>query len=141
MWCSLRLFNVRFGADYFRACRAYQFWRANAGAFRTCFHMKGYSGHALRIAKWAFFFGGVRELVHRCVEAETVEEQARIWDQHIKPVFFTPWITRLFLANPSVSLLGLCPLSRLTLFSQDIPVECSGRPGACLECKWGILLY
>ena len=79
---------------------AYQFWRANATAFRSCFHMRGYSGHALRLAKWAFFFGGVREWVRRFVEAESVEEQGRIWDAHLKPVLLAPWITRLFFANP-----------------------------------------
>ena len=62
--------------------------------------MRGYSGHALRLAKWAFFFGGVRKWVRRLVEAETVEEQGRIWDDHLKPVLLGPWITKLFLANP-----------------------------------------
>ena len=81
---------------------AYQFWRANASAFRKCFHMQGYSGHALRLAKWAFFFGGVRGWVRRFVEAETVEEQGRIWDMHLKPVLLAPWITRLFFSNPYV---------------------------------------
>ena len=62
--------------------------------------MCGYSGHALRLAKWAFWLGGVKEWVQRFVNAETVEEQGQIWDEHIKPVLLAPWITRLFLANP-----------------------------------------
>lgn len=64
--------------------------------------MCGYSGHALRIAKWAFFLGGVRKWVRRMVEAESVEEQGRIWDRHLRPVLLAPWISRLFLANPYV---------------------------------------
>ena len=38
--------------------------------------------------------------VQRFVEAESVEEQGRIWDAHLKPVLLAPWITRLFFANP-----------------------------------------
>ena len=94
-----------------RVCRAYQFWRANAGAFRACFHMCGYSGHALRVAKWAFRLGGVRRWARRMADAGSVEEQGRIWDEHLRPVLLAPWIARLFLANPSVLLfcfLGSC---------------------------------
>lgn len=62
--------------------------------------MCGYSGHALRLAKWAFWLGGVRERVHEFVSAETVEAQGRIWDAYLRPVLLAPWIARLFLANP-----------------------------------------
>ena len=61
---------------------AYQFWRANAGAFRAGFHTCGYSGHALRIAKWAFTLGGVRHWAARMATADAVQEQGRIWDAH-----------------------------------------------------------
>ena len=101
--CVFPLHICRQSTPSHRACtlhRAYQFWRANAGAFRKGFHMQGYSGHALRLAKWAFFFGGVRGWVRRFVEAETVEEQGRIWDERLKPVLLAPWITKLFLSNP-----------------------------------------
>ncbi len=80
--------------------RAYQFWRANASAFHSGFHMQGYSGHALRLAKWAFLLGGVRKWVRRFVDAESLEEQGRIWDHHLRPVLLAPWITKLFFANP-----------------------------------------
>ncbi|PSR97105.1 hypothetical protein PHLCEN_2v4386 [Hermanssonia centrifuga] len=79
---------------------AYQFWRANASAFHSGFHMQGYSGHALRLAKWAFLLGGVRKWVRRFVDAESLEEQGRIWDHHLRPVLLAPWITKLFFANP-----------------------------------------
>ena len=79
---------------------AYQFWRANASAFHTNFHMRGYSGHALRVAKWAFALGGVRGWVARMCGARTLEEQGRIWDEHLRPVLLAPWVERLFLANP-----------------------------------------
>ena len=54
----------------------------------------------MRLAKWAFWFGGVRHWVQQAVNADTVKEQGHIWEEHIKPVVLTPWITRLFLANP-----------------------------------------
>jgi betaine lipid synthase len=81
-------------------CSAYQFWRANASAFASAFYMRGYSGHALRLAKWAFFLGGVRDWVARFVDAPTVDEQARIWEEHLRPVLLAPWVYRLFLSNP-----------------------------------------
>lgn len=62
--------------------------------------MQGYSGHALRLAKYAFALGGVRKWVHRMLAAETLEEQGRIWDKHLRPVLLAPWISKLFLANP-----------------------------------------
>ena len=61
--------------------------------------MRGYSGHALRVAKYAFALGGVRRWVARMAAAETVAEQGRIWDAHLRPVLLAPWIARLFLAG------------------------------------------
>ncbi|KAI0699007.1 hypothetical protein BC835DRAFT_1268331, partial [Cytidiella melzeri] len=99
---------------------AYQFWRANTAAFRSCFHMCGYSGHALRLAKWAFWLGGVKEWVQKFVSAETVEEQGRIWDEHLRPVLLAPWIARLFLANPAFcwNALGV-PMNQMKCFLNE----------------------
>ena len=66
--------------------------------------MRGYSGHALRLAQFAFLLGGVRKWVKQFIEAETLEEQGRIWERHLKPVLLAPWIIRLFLANPCVQI-------------------------------------
>ncbi len=96
-WPKSRLLTFRYVFN-----RAYQFWRANASTFKAGFHTCGYSGHALRLARWAFKLGGVSAWVERMAEAPTVEEQGRIWDKHVKPVLLAPWITRLFLANPYV---------------------------------------
>ncbi|EKM51071.1 uncharacterized protein PHACADRAFT_165696 [Phanerochaete carnosa HHB-10118-sp] len=79
---------------------AYQFWRANANAFRSGFHTCGYSGQAVWISKWAFRLGGVRRWVARMADAETVEEQGRIWDEHLRPVLLSPWFDKLCLTNP-----------------------------------------
>ncbi|GJE99974.1 related to Betaine lipid synthase [Phanerochaete sordida] len=99
---------------------AYQFWRANTSAFRTGFHMRGYSGHALRVAKYAFALGGVRRWVARMAAAETVAEQGRIWDEHLRPVLLAPWIARLFLANPVFlwNALGV-PINQMNCFLKE----------------------
>lgn len=80
--------------------RAYQFWHANASAFASSFYMCGYSGHALRLAKWAFFLGGVRPWVERFANAATVEEQTRIWEERLRPVLLAPWVYKLIISNP-----------------------------------------
>ncbi|KAI0338707.1 hypothetical protein BDW22DRAFT_1415383 [Trametopsis cervina] len=99
---------------------AYQFWRANASAFRTSFHMRGYSGHALRLARWAAWLGGATEWVQKLVEAETVEEQGRIWDEHLKPVLLAPWIAKVFFANPAFcwNALGV-PMNQMNCFLEE----------------------
>ncbi|KAF7798762.1 hypothetical protein EIP86_009987 [Pleurotus ostreatoroseus] len=79
---------------------AYQFWRANASAFRVGFHTRGYSGLALRLIRYALLCGGVRGWVRAMLDAETLEEQGRIWDKHLKPVILSPWVTSLFFSNP-----------------------------------------
>ena len=82
--------------------------------------MCGYSGHALRIAKWAFALGGVRHWVSRMVGAETVEEQGRIWDEHLRPVLLAPWIGQLFFANPVFlwNALGV-PINQMNCFLKE----------------------
>ncbi|KAI0084521.1 hypothetical protein BDY19DRAFT_1060226 [Irpex rosettiformis] len=99
---------------------AYQFWRANASAFHTSFHMCGYSGHALRLAKWAFWLGGVREWVDKFVGAETLEEQGKIWDEHLRGVVLAPWMSRLVLANPAFcwNALGV-PINQMNCFLNE----------------------
>jgi betaine lipid synthase len=84
----------------FLSSPAYQFWRAKAYAFRTSFHHCGYSGHALRIAAWAFKIGGVSAWVDKFIDASTIEQQAKIWDEYLRPAFLTPWITKLIFGNP-----------------------------------------
>jgi betaine lipid synthase len=40
---------------------AYQYWCLNETSFADNFHFRGYSGHALRLAQWAFWLAGVRK--------------------------------------------------------------------------------
>ncbi|KIP07889.1 hypothetical protein PHLGIDRAFT_510955 [Phlebiopsis gigantea 11061_1 CR5-6] len=99
---------------------AYQFWRANAAAFRKGLHTCGYSGHALRIARWAFALGGARAWVARMVRAETLAEQSALWDAHVRPVLLAPWVSRLFLANPVFlwNALGV-PINQMNCFLRE----------------------
>ena len=95
--------------------------------------MCGYSGHALRVAKWAFRLGGVRRWARRMADAGSVEEQGRIWDEHLRPVLLAPWIARLFLANPSVLLFfsGLCVADWVDVYVCVTGCFCGTRLG-CL---------
>lgn len=40
---------------------AYQYWCINETSFADNFHFRGYSGHALRLAQWAFWLAGVKK--------------------------------------------------------------------------------
>ncbi|CDS01335.1 hypothetical protein [Sporisorium scitamineum] len=58
---------------------AYQFWRLNTRAFDNAFYFRGYSGHALRLAKFAFTVTGVRRWVEKMCTANSVAEQQDIF--------------------------------------------------------------
>ncbi|KAJ3558112.1 hypothetical protein NM688_g1112 [Phlebia brevispora] len=54
------------------------------------------------------------------VEAQTVEEQGRIWDKHLKPVLLAPWIAKLFFSNPVFlwNALGV-PINQMNCFLKE----------------------
>ncbi|KAM0746256.1 hypothetical protein T439DRAFT_360574 [Meredithblackwellia eburnea MCA 4105] len=85
----------------FLTSHAYQFWRANDQSFASQFYLRGYSGWALRLAKLAFWVGGIQDYVHPFCAAETLEEQKKIWEEKLRPVLLSNWLVNLFLANPA----------------------------------------
>ncbi|KZT58301.1 hypothetical protein CALCODRAFT_432835 [Calocera cornea HHB12733] len=79
---------------------AYTFWRINSKAYHSSFYRRGYSGWALRLAKWVFSFAGVSDFVDQICECDTVEEQDKIWREKIRPVILNKAFVDLVLSNP-----------------------------------------
>lgn len=78
---------------------AYQFWRINDDAFSTSFYHRGYSGWALRLAQILFQLAGVSEDVNKMCQADTLVDQAKIWEEKLQPVLLNPVVVAL-LKNP-----------------------------------------
>jgi betaine lipid synthase len=84
----------------FLSSHAYQFWRLNSDAFKSSFYRRGYSGWALRLAKFAFWMGGASGAVERLCKAETIEEQQKIWNESIRPIVLKPSLIKFVAENP-----------------------------------------
>ncbi|EPQ30272.1 uncharacterized protein PFL1_02388 [Pseudozyma flocculosa PF-1] len=99
---------------------AYQFWRLNTSAFDKAFYFRGYSGHALRLAKIAFTLTGVNRHVKAMSLASTVEEQQRIWDTKLRSTLINKPLIRLFLSNPAFlwNALGV-PMNQYQIFLDE----------------------
>ena len=74
---------------------AYQFWRSNVDAFSSSFYMHGYSGLALRLAKFIFKIARVTDDVKKMCDSDTLEEQAAIWHEKLRPVLLNPVVVAL----------------------------------------------
>jgi betaine lipid synthase len=103
----------------FLSSHAYQFWRLHSNAFSSAFYMRGYSGWALRLAKWVFKLAGVSKEVKALCYAETLEEQERIWIENLRPVLLNK-LTVALLKNPVFcwNALGV-PLNQRKLFLDE----------------------
>ncbi|KAF8325155.1 S-adenosyl-L-methionine-dependent methyltransferase [Cantharellus anzutake] len=84
----------------FLSSAAFQFWSVNANAFNSSFYLRGYSGWALRIAKWLFWATGMSGEVRRICEAETLMEQDEIWRRSLRKVFVEGQFVRWLVNNP-----------------------------------------
>lgn len=103
---------------------AYQFWRTNNSSFDKAFYFRGYSGHALRLAKAAFQLMGVRKDVDKMCTTRSIEEQKQIWDTKVRKTIINETLIRLFLANPAFlwNALGV-PMNQLNIFKKEGSVE------------------
>lgn len=99
---------------------AYQFWRLNNNYFDRAFYFRGYSGHALRLAKIAFKLCGVQKHVDAFCNTKTVEEQQLIWDKHLRNTLINKTMIRLFLSNPAFlwNALGV-PMNQYNCFRNE----------------------
>lgn len=104
---------------------AYQFWRLNNNYFDRAFYFRGYTGHALRLAKVAFYLAGVRKHVDTFCNAKTVQEQQEIWDRHLRSTMINRKMIRLVLSNPAFlwNALGV-PMNQYNCFrNEGVSVE------------------
>ncbi|KAH0445918.1 hypothetical protein IEQ34_025248 [Dendrobium chrysotoxum] len=104
---------------------AYQFWRLNNHYFDRAFYFRGYTGHALRLAKFAFAIARVQKHVNAFCQAKTVEEQQQIWDKHLRGTMINRQMIRLVLSNPAFlwNALGV-PMNQYNCFlNEGVSVE------------------
>ncbi|KAJ7147757.1 S-adenosyl-L-methionine-dependent methyltransferase [Mycena filopes] len=78
---------------------AYAFWRANEDAFSSAFYLRGYSGWAIYLMNIVFKCAGVSQHVEEFCNADTLQEQDRIWWTHLRPVMLNPVVVAL-MKNP-----------------------------------------
>lgn len=99
---------------------AYQFWRLNTHCWDRGFYFRGYSGHALRLAKTAFNLAGVNKHVKAMCQASTLEEQASIWNRKVRKVLINKTLINLFLSNPAFlwNALGV-PMNQYNCFRDE----------------------
>ena len=99
---------------------AYQFWKSNNRSFERAFYFRGYSGHALRLAKTAFqLLGAKKDVVQMCT-TKSLEEQKRIWDTKVRKTIINEALIRVFLSNPAFlwNALGV-PMNQFNMFKNE----------------------
>lgn len=103
---------------------AYQFWKTNNKSFDRAFYFRGYSGHALRLAKTVFQLLGAQKNVERMCTTTSLEEQKKIWDTKVRKTIINETLIRLFLSNPAFlwNALGV-PMNQLNIFKNEGSVE------------------
>lgn len=99
---------------------AYQFWRLNTHCWDRNFYFRGYSGHALRLAKTLFQLAGVNKWAQRMCEAPTLEQQQSIWAKHLRRILINKTFINLVLSNPAFlwNALGV-PINQYNCFRNE----------------------
>ncbi|CAO3633981.1 unnamed protein product [Cunninghamella blakesleeana] len=102
---------------------AYQYWSQHSDRFSHKFYKTGYSGLALSIFEWWVRMNGLSKHVQNMCEAKTIEEQKRIWLEHIRPAMFSPMIRKV-LNNPMFmwNALGV-PMNQMNMFLQECTTQ------------------
>ena len=75
---------------------AYRFWNSHRDAFSSGFYLQGYSGWAIRIMTFVFRLTGVSGNIGEICNADTLQQQCRIWKECIKPVLLNAFVVALF---------------------------------------------
>ncbi|GAB5588324.1 hypothetical protein Unana1_03224 [Umbelopsis nana] len=98
---------------------ALQYWSHNSDRFSHKFYKTGYSGLALTLVEWWIKMQGLQQDVREMCNAETIEEQKRIWAEKIRPAIFSPMIRKV-LNNPMFmwNALGV-PMNQMNMFLKD----------------------
>ncbi|WOO81404.1 uncharacterized protein LOC62_03G004932 [Vanrija pseudolonga] len=104
----------------FLSSHAYAYWKTHADQFSRNFYFRGYSGWALRLAQVAFFLAGVSGDVKKVCNANSVDEQIRIWNKRLRPVLLNQVMLKGFLGNPVFNWHALgVPRNQMNCFLQD----------------------
>ncbi|KAJ6546781.1 hypothetical protein B0H19DRAFT_1162471, partial [Mycena capillaripes] len=85
-------------APYLSAA-AYDFWRAHDDAFSSAFYLRGYSGWAIYVMRLVFKCARASGHVKDFCNADTLQEQDRIWWAHLRPLMLNPVVVAL-MKNP-----------------------------------------
>ncbi|KAJ3325836.1 hypothetical protein HDU76_013059, partial [Blyttiomyces sp. JEL0837] len=72
---------------------AYHFWKQTAN-FKNLFKT-GCSGLAIRIFQFVMKARGLQPAVERMCEADSIEEQWKIWEKDVRPHFLSKWLIML----------------------------------------------
>ncbi|KAE9386117.1 hypothetical protein BT96DRAFT_839753 [Gymnopus androsaceus JB14] len=88
-----KLLDTKIGCHLSRS--AYRFWTRNADSFSSSLYEHGYSGWALRLARFLFRVAGVREDVERLCNCDSLEEQISIWRSKLRSVWLNPVVVAL----------------------------------------------
>lgn len=78
---------------------AFQYWSTHSNRFAHKFYKTGYSGLALGLFEWWTRAHGITQHVEALCHADSLEEQERIWQQHVRPVLLSPLIRKV-MDNP-----------------------------------------
>lgn len=109
---------------------AYQFWRVNSNAFSSSFYRRGYSGWAIRIADWLLKMNGLSGAVEELCNAQTIEEQDRIWKGSLRKLFVEGSLVQRLVDSPVFlwNALGVCSILHPWSFNSTDMLSCFKVP-------------
>lgn len=98
---------------------AYHFWKETSG-FKSLFKT-GCSGLAVRVFQFVIRVRGLREAVDRMCNAETLEEQVKIWREKLRPHLLSKWLVRILNNDRFLwGALGVPPAQMQMLLSEGL---------------------
>ncbi|CDS11724.1 hypothetical protein LRAMOSA03987 [Lichtheimia ramosa] len=102
---------------------AFQYWSTHSNRFAHKFYKTGYSGLALGLFEWWTRAHGITQHVEALCHADSLEEQERIWQQHVRPVLLSPLIRKV-MDNPMFmwNALGV-PMNQMKMFLQECTTQ------------------
>lgn len=116
---------------------SHAFWKSRLSYFRTGLYFHGGMGQVIYYLQLLTTFLGLRSSMHKLVSAESVEEQAHVWDSLWPVRFFKTapaWLVRL-----ATNLLAVLLFNRFVLwFGGGVPCKqyrLIQRDGVCI-CKY-----
>lgn len=101
---------------------AYDFWKKNSH-FKSLFKTGG-SGLAIRVFDFIIKLRRLRPIVDRMCNADTLEEQTKIWDEELRPHILNKWLIHILNNDKFLwSALGVPPAQMQMLLEEGKPVD------------------